>query len=111
MILQNRNLITFFFLNSKNIELKNLAQETQSLKDELDVLRDKSSRVHALEASGEALKKKLEEMSDFKKKVEELEENNTRYLEKIFLLEEVVNLVSEKHLIFMSFLLTQFHIQ
>lgn len=66
-----------------------MALEHQNLKDEIDILKHTSDKVEKLESTIETYKIKLEEMADLKKQMKALEENNTKYLEKILLMEEV----------------------
>lgn len=69
--------------------MKKLAQEHQNLRDEIDVLKHRSDKVEKLESTIESYKIKLEEMVDLKRQIKSLEENNTKYLEKILVMEEV----------------------
>lgn len=69
--------------------MKKLANEHQNLKDEIDVLKHRSDKVEVLESTIESYKIKLEEMMDLKRQIKSLEENNTKYLEKILNMEEV----------------------
>ena len=78
-------------LMEKNVEYKKLVQNSQVLKDEIDVLKHTSDKVEKLESTIESYKIKMEEMVDLKKQMKQMEENNTRYLEKILGLEEVCN--------------------
>ncbi|XP_054720909.1 protein Hook homolog 3-like [Uloborus diversus] len=75
-------------LQQKNEELQRLAEESQSMKDELDVLRHTSDKVNVYEATIESYKKKLEDMSDLKKQVKVLEGKNTHYMQQCMELEE-----------------------
>ncbi|XP_061680323.1 protein Hook homolog 1 isoform X3 [Syngnathoides biaculeatus] len=72
----------------RNDELTGLAEESRSLKDELDVLRNCSDRVVMLEASVETYKRKLENLGDLKRQMKLLEENNTMYMQNTVSLEE-----------------------
>ncbi|XP_049583162.1 protein Hook homolog 1 [Syngnathus scovelli] len=72
----------------RNDELTGLAEESRSLKDELDVLRNCSDRVVMLEASVETYKRKLENLGDLKRQMKLLEENNTIYMQNTVSLEE-----------------------
>uniref|UniRef100_A0A3Q3DLA0 Hook microtubule-tethering protein 1 n=1 Tax=Hippocampus comes TaxID=109280 RepID=A0A3Q3DLA0_HIPCM len=71
----------------RNDELTGLAEESRSLKDELDVLNC-SDRVVMLEASVETYKRKLENLGDLKRQMKLLEENNTIYMQNTVSLEE-----------------------
>lgn len=77
-------------LIEKNIELKKIAQDAQTLKDEIDVLKHNSDKVEKLESSIEMYKIKLEEMVDLRKQLKQLEENNANYLEQIVQMEKEV---------------------
>ncbi|XP_077441034.1 protein Hook homolog 1 isoform X2 [Vanacampus margaritifer] len=72
----------------RNDELTSLAEESRSLRDELDVLRNCSDRVVMLEASVETYKRKLENLGDLKRQMKLLEENNTIYMQNTVSLEE-----------------------
>lgn len=82
------------FLMEKNAEYKKSAQDSQVLKDEIDVLKHTSDKVEKLESTIDSYKVKMEEMVDLKKQMKQMEENNTRYLEKIIGLEEDVKKIS-----------------
>ncbi|GIY82918.1 protein Hook homolog 3 [Caerostris darwini] len=75
-------------LQQKNEELQRLAEESQSMKDELDVLRHTSDKVNVYEATIESYKKKLEDMSDLKRQIKMLEGKNTHYMQQCMELEE-----------------------
>lgn len=75
-------------LQQKNDELQRLAEESQAMKDELDVLRHTSDKVSVYEATIESYKKKLEDMSDLKRQVKLLESKNTHYMQQCMELEE-----------------------
>jgi len=68
-----------------------MAQHAQNLKDEVDILKHTSDKVEKLESTIQTYKIKLEEMVDLKTQMKQMEENNTKYLEKIIQLEEVCN--------------------
>ncbi len=70
--------------------MKKIAQDAQHLKDEVDILKHTSDKVEKLESAIEIYKIKLEEMADLKNQMRQLEENNSKYLEKIVQLEEVI---------------------
>ncbi|XP_077459360.1 protein Hook homolog 1-like isoform X1 [Stigmatopora argus] len=72
----------------RNDELTGLAEESRSLKDELDVLRNCSDRMVMLEASVETYKRKLDNLGDLKRQMKLLEENNTIYMQNTVSLEE-----------------------
>ncbi|KAG7487704.1 hypothetical protein MATL_G00026210 [Megalops atlanticus] len=72
----------------RNDELTSLAEESRSLKDELDILRSCSDRAVKLEASVETYRKKLEDLSDLRRQVKILEEKNMTYMHNTVSLEE-----------------------
>uniref|UniRef100_A0A9J8C8B4 Hook microtubule-tethering protein 2 n=1 Tax=Cyprinus carpio carpio TaxID=630221 RepID=A0A9J8C8B4_CYPCA len=75
-------------LQLRNEELTSLAQEAQSLKDEMDILRHSSARVSRLEAMVETYKRKLEDLGDLRRQVRLLEERNHVYMQRTCELEE-----------------------
>ncbi|XP_043075236.1 protein Hook homolog 1 [Puntigrus tetrazona] len=75
-------------LQNRNDELTSLAEESRSLKDELDILRSCSDRAVKLEASVETYRKKLEDLSDLRRQVKVLEEKNMTYMHNTVSLEE-----------------------
>ncbi|KAM4635200.1 protein Hook homolog 3 isoform 2-T2 [Polymixia lowei] len=75
-------------IRSQNEELTSLADEAQSLKDEMDVLRHSSDKVSKLEGMVEYYKKKLEDLGLLRKQVKLLEEKNTLYMQNTVSLEE-----------------------
>ncbi|KAG7504673.1 hypothetical protein JOB18_014004 [Solea senegalensis] len=75
-------------LQLRNEELTSLAQEAQSLKDEMDILRHSSNRVNQLETLVETYKRKLEDLGDLRRQVRLLEERNTVYMQRTCELEE-----------------------
>lgn len=75
-------------LQHRNDELTSLAEESRTLKDELDVLRSCSDRAVKLEASVETYRKKLEDLSDLRRQVKALEEKNMTYMHNTVSLEE-----------------------
>uniref|UniRef100_A0A673ZIB8 Protein Hook homolog 3 n=2 Tax=Salmo trutta TaxID=8032 RepID=A0A673ZIB8_SALTR len=77
-------------LRGQNEELTSLADEAQSLKDEMDVLRHSSDKVSKLEVMVESYKKKLEDLGDLRRQVKLLEEKNTLYMQNTVSLEEEV---------------------
>ncbi|XP_034458124.1 protein Hook homolog 3 isoform X1 [Hippoglossus hippoglossus] len=64
-------------VKSQNEELVSLADEAQSLKDEMDVLRHSSDKVSKLEGTVEHYKKKLEDMGLLRRQNKLMEEKNT----------------------------------
>lgn len=75
-------------VRGQNEELTSLAEEAQSLKDEMDVLRHSSDKVQKLEVQVEVYKKKLEDLGDLRRQVKLLEEKNTSYMQNTVTLEE-----------------------
>ncbi|TRY57114.1 hypothetical protein DNTS_023988 [Danionella cerebrum] len=75
-------------LQHRNDELTSLAEESRSLRDELDILRSSSDRAVKLEASVETYRKKLEDLSDLRRQVKVLEEKNMTYMHNTVSLEE-----------------------
>ncbi|XP_073510401.1 protein Hook homolog 2 isoform X1 [Phyllobates terribilis] len=75
-------------LHQRNQDLTGLAQEAQSLRDEMDILRHSSDRVGKLESLVESYKKKLEDLGDLRRQVKLLEERNTVYMQRTCQLEE-----------------------
>ncbi|XP_030646091.1 protein Hook homolog 2 isoform X1 [Chanos chanos] len=75
-------------LHQRNEELTSLAQEAQTLKDEMDILRHSSDRVVRLEALVDTYKRKLEDLGDLRRQVRLLEERNTVYMQRTCELEE-----------------------
>ncbi|XP_063048510.1 protein Hook homolog 2-like [Engraulis encrasicolus] len=75
-------------LQHRNEDLTSLAQEAQTLKDEMDILRHSSDRVSRLEALVDTYKRKLEDLGDLRRQVRLLEERNTVYMQRTCELEE-----------------------
>uniref|UniRef100_A0A8C6V929 Hook microtubule tethering protein 3 n=1 Tax=Neogobius melanostomus TaxID=47308 RepID=A0A8C6V929_9GOBI len=75
-------------VKSQNEELSALADEAQSLKDEMDVLRHSSDKVSKLEGTIEHYKKKLEDMGLLRRQIKLLEEKNTVLMQSNVSLEE-----------------------
>ncbi|XP_071322818.1 protein Hook homolog 3 isoform X1 [Trachinotus anak] len=75
-------------VKSQNEELVSLADEAQSLKDEMDVLRHSSDKVSKLEGTVEHYKKKLEDMGLLRRQIKLMEEKNTALMQTNVGLEE-----------------------
>uniref|UniRef100_A0A3Q2Y2P7 Protein Hook homolog 3 n=1 Tax=Hippocampus comes TaxID=109280 RepID=A0A3Q2Y2P7_HIPCM len=75
-------------VRSQNEDLTSLADEAQSLKDEMDVLRHSSDKVSKLEGTVEHYKKKLEDMGLLRRQTKLLEEKNTALMQTNIGLEE-----------------------
>lgn len=73
---------------AKNEELQRLADETRGLRDELDILRDTSSKVSQYESTLDSYKKRLQEMGDLRRQIKVLEDKNTDYMQHNMELEE-----------------------
>uniref|UniRef100_A0A1A7WCC5 Protein Hook homolog 3 n=1 Tax=Iconisemion striatum TaxID=60296 RepID=A0A1A7WCC5_9TELE len=75
-------------VKSQNEDLTSLADEAQSLKDEMDVLRHSSDKVSKLEGTVEHYKKKLEDMGLLRRQIKLLEEKSTVLMQTNVSLEE-----------------------
>uniref|UniRef100_A0A8C5B4E4 Hook microtubule tethering protein 2 n=1 Tax=Gadus morhua TaxID=8049 RepID=A0A8C5B4E4_GADMO len=75
-------------LQGRNEDLTSLAEEAQTLKDEMDILRHSSDRAGRLEALVETYKRRLEDLGDLRRQVRLLEERNTVYMQRTCELEE-----------------------
>jgi len=80
----------------KMTELQKLADQSRTLKDEVDILRETSDKVAKYEGIIETYKKKLEEMGDLKRQIKFLEEKNNEYMQNNLDLEEELGKVSKK---------------
>jgi len=80
----------------KHADLQKLADQSRTLKDEVDILRETSDKVTKYESIIETYKKKLEEMGDLKRQVKYLEEKNTEYMQNNLDLEEELGKVVVK---------------
>ncbi|XP_061423417.1 protein Hook homolog 3-like [Lethenteron reissneri] len=72
----------------KNVEMSSLVEETQILKDEMDILKHSSSRVAQLEGTVESYRRRLEELGELRRQVRLLEERNEVSLTRAIGLEE-----------------------
>ncbi|CAL8315937.1 unnamed protein product [Arctogadus glacialis] len=75
-------------LQGRNEDLTSLAEEAQTLKDEMDILRHSSDRAGRLEALVETYQRRLEDLGDLRRQVRLLEERNTVYMQRTCELEE-----------------------
>ncbi|XP_026029834.1 protein Hook homolog 3 isoform X2 [Astatotilapia calliptera] len=75
-------------VKSQNEDLTSLADEAQSLKDEIDVLRHSSDKVSKLEGTVEHYKKKLEDMGLLRRQNKLMEEKTTALMQANVGLEE-----------------------
>eukprot|EP00088_Acartia_fossae_P044809 TRINITY_DN4781_c1_g1_i5.p1 TRINITY_DN4781_c1_g1~~TRINITY_DN4781_c1_g1_i5.p1 ORF type:complete len:676 (-),score=232.76 TRINITY_DN4781_c1_g1_i5:383-2410(-) len=80
----------------KQADLQKLADQSRTLKDEVDILRETSEKVTKYEGIIETYKKKLEEMGDLKRQIKYLEEKNNEYMQNNLDLEEELGKVSVK---------------
>jgi len=80
----------------KQSDLQKLADQSRTLKDEVDILRETSEKVTKYEGIIETYKKKLEEMGDMKRQIKYLEEKNNEYMQNNLDLEEELGKVSVK---------------
>ena len=71
-----------------NLELTQEARAARSYRDELDILRDKASRVDKLDLEINRYKEKLNELDYYRARVEELREDNLVLLDTKSMLEE-----------------------
>merc|ERR1712142_280351 len=75
-------------LRARNEELSFAVEDSVHLKDELDILRDKSAKAEKMETVVETYRRKLEDAADVKRQMKHLEEKNASYVEKTLSLEE-----------------------
>jgi len=80
----------------REAELQKLASQSRGLKDELDILRDKSDKVEKYEAMIDTYKNKLGEMGDLKRQIKLLEDKNTEYMQTNMDLEEELGKASHR---------------
>ncbi len=59
------------------------------MKDEVDILRERSARLATAECTIDSMRKKVEESNDFKRQLRKLEEKNALYIQQNVELEEV----------------------
>ncbi|ELU03180.1 hypothetical protein CAPTEDRAFT_188164, partial [Capitella teleta] len=75
-------------LRTENLDLTQDARSARALRDEVDILKDKASRLDKAETEISKYKEKLNEMEYFKTRVEELREDNAILVETRNMLEE-----------------------
>ncbi|XP_024412823.1 protein Hook homolog 2 isoform X2 [Desmodus rotundus] len=75
-------------LQQRNQALTSLAQEAQTLKDEMDELRQSSERAGQLEATLSSCQRRLGELRELRRQVRQLEERNAGHAERTRQLEE-----------------------
>ncbi|ELU01156.1 hypothetical protein CAPTEDRAFT_219709 [Capitella teleta] len=75
-------------LRTENLDLTQDARSARALRDEVDILKDKASRLDKAETEISKYKEKLNEMEYFKTRVEELREDNAVLVETRNMLEE-----------------------
>lgn len=69
MYISNKNFF-FFFIISQNLDLTQDARAARTYRDELDILKEKASRVDKFEAEITKYKEKLNELEFFKTRVD-----------------------------------------
>lgn len=69
-------------------ELQSAADQNRSLKDEMDILRERSARLSTAECTIDSMRKKVEEANDLKRQLRKLEEKNAQYIQQNVELEE-----------------------
>ena len=66
----------FPFVSRQNLDLSQEARAAKAFRDELDILRERASKVDKLEAEMQRYKDKVSDIDFFKSRVEELREDN-----------------------------------
>jgi len=69
-------------------DLQNAADENRSLKDEVDILRERSGRLTTAESTIDSMRKKVEEGNELKRQLRKLDEKNAQYVQQNMELEE-----------------------
>jgi len=69
-------------------DLQNAADENRSLKDEVDILRERSGRLTTAESTIDSMRKKVEEGNELKRQLRKLDEKNAQYVHQNMELEE-----------------------
>ncbi|CAB4034453.1 Hypothetical predicted protein, partial [Paramuricea clavata] len=69
-------------------QLQSLAEESQQLRDEMDVLRHTQEKVAKYESTIDSYKKKLEELTEMRKQMKTMEEKNASYMQQTIDLQE-----------------------
>jgi len=75
-------------LKKRYEESQKLSGENRSLKDEIDILREKVANAELTEEKLKKHQKKIEEIGDLRKKIKELEDQNDNYIQQTLDLEE-----------------------
>lgn len=75
-------------LNERIEQLQSLAEESQQLRDEMDVLRHTQEKVAKYESTIDSYKKKLEELTEMRKQMKTMEEKNASYMQQTIDLQE-----------------------
>ena len=65
------------------------AEQTRSLKDEVDILRERSARLENAQSTIDSMRRKVEEGNELKRQLRKLEEKNSQYIQQNMELEEV----------------------
>ena len=81
-------MLYIFVLIPQNLELTQEARSAKSLRDELDILRERSQKVEKLESEILRYKDKMSDVEFFKSRVEELREDNKILVETKEMLED-----------------------
>ncbi|XP_060071604.1 girdin-like [Ylistrum balloti] len=85
---QEENKIIVTKLRNENVELIQDARSARSLRDELDILREKFGKVKSYESEITKMKEKLNELEFYKSRVDELREDNAILIETKNMLQE-----------------------
>ncbi|XP_021348797.1 girdin-like isoform X2 [Mizuhopecten yessoensis] len=85
---QEENKIIVAKLRNENVELIQDARSARSLRDELDILREKFGKVKSYESEITKMKEKLNELEFYKSRVDELREDNAILIETKNMLQE-----------------------
>ena len=72
-------------------DLQSAAEQTRSLKDEVDILRERSARLENAQSTIDSMRRKVEEGNELKRQLRKLEEKNSQYIQQNMELEEVYN--------------------
>ena len=70
-------------------DLQSAAEQTRSLKDEVDILRERSARLENAQSTIDSMRRKVEEGNELKRQLRKLEEKNSQYIQQNMELEEV----------------------
>lgn len=76
-------------LRMRQDDLQSAAEQTRSLKDEVDILRERSARLENAQSTIDSMRRKVEEGNELKRQLRKLEEKNSQYIQQNMELEEV----------------------